>query len=750
MPHRTLTVTGSHLPVSPLGTDYLTVKRLSGREAINELFEYTLELRTRDDNQRSAVAVQANMSAANVKRSGRNQYGNPVGGFAGMEGFVSKATADQGGSPGSNWDLASVIGTPLRVAIECDGKVDGSSFGVDMVRQIGAVLPARIGAFTRYLHGLVVRAEYSGVEGRSAWYTLTVRPWAWLLTQTNNYRIFQQRSPIDTIAEVLAAYPYRVEWRLSQSYPRLDYQVQYDESDWDFVRRLCAEYGLNVWFEHSEQEHVLVLADSLSAFAPMDSAAYQTVFCYPPDLKLQEEYVHRFDPSFRHTVGQVVLSDFVFKSPTADLSVAAQSPALTAWDDLTLYDWQQGDFVATEGEDEGAAKAERALQARRQHAQRCVGAGNLRGLQTGRRFTLANHPSEAANRSWLVLAQDLTLAEIASESQGARGFSASVRFEVQADTVPLVPEPRPKPLADVQTATVVGPFGREMWTDAFGRVKLRFHWHRDDPANETSSCWVRVLEPWAGAEYGGVHVPRIGQEVLVDFIGGDPDMPIVVGRVHNPSQMPPWELPSQYVLSGVRSKELDGTRANRWLMDDTPNEVQVQLASDHLDSALSLGHVTRVVGTSGRADFRGRGLELRTDGHGVIRAQSGVLVTTYGRIHGEQYVTDLAETAGLFKGAQAQQAQFAQLAIDHKADERALDETVQARLKQQNSEIVGDGERAELTQAQAVLSSPAGVALSSTDSTVLAARDVALSAGQDVSVSTAARWLASVGHGVKT
>lgn len=418
MPHRTLTVTGSHLPVSPLGTDYLTVKRLSGREAINELFEYTLELRTRDDNQRSAVAVQANMSAANVKRSGRNQYGNPVGGFAGMEGFVSKATADQGGSPGSNWDLASIIGTPLRVAIECDGKVDGSSFGVDMVRQIGAVLPARIGAFTRYLHGLVVRAEYSGVEGRSAWYSLTVRPWAWLLTQTNRYRIFQQRSPIDTIAEVLAAYPYRVEWRLSQSYPRLDYQVQYDESDWDFVRRLCAEYGLSFWFEHSEQEHVLVIADSLSAFVPMDSAAYQTVFCYPPDLKLQEEYVHRFDPSFQHTVGQVVLSDFVFKSPTADLSVAAQSPAVTAWDDLTLYDWQQGDFVAGEGE----AKVERALQALRQHAQRCVGAGNLRGLQTGRTFTLANHPSEAANRAWLVLGQELTLAEIATESQGARGL----------------------------------------------------------------------------------------------------------------------------------------------------------------------------------------------------------------------------------------------------------------------------------------------------------------------------------------
>ena len=721
-PHRTLTLTGSKLPVSELGTDYLTVKRFSGHEAINELFEYTVALRTRDE------------------------YGNPVGGFAGMDGFISKASADQGGSPGSNWNLASVIGTQVHLAIECDGKVDGADalFGVDIMRYAGELLPARIGAFTRYISGIVTRAEHSGVEGRSALYTLTVRPWLWLLSQTRNSRIFQQRSPIDTISEVLAAYPYRVEWRLSESYPKLDYQVQYAESDLDFVLRLCAEYGLNYWFEHTRDAHVLVIADSLSAFVPMASAAYQTLYTYPPNLKLQEEYVTQFDPTYRHTLGQVVLADYAFKSPLAQVSADSADPAPTAWADLQRYQWRQGDFL----EGEGQRKADLGLQAERQQAQRCFGVGNLRGLQTARTFALANHPSELANRRWLLLGQKVTLEEIATESQGARGFSARTEFWVQPDTVPLRPNLRAKPIADVQTATVVGPAGREMWTDRFGRVKLRFHWHRNDPANEQSSCWVRVAEPWAGQEYGGVHIPRIGQEVLVDFIGGDPDMPVVVGRVSNPSQMPSWELPSQYVLSGVRSKELDGSLNNRWLMDDTTGEIQVQLASDHQDSALSLGHVTRVVGTSGRADFRGRGLELRTDGHGVIRAQSGLLLTTYGRIHGRSHVTDVSETLGLLKGAQAQHKMFAQLAIDHKADERGLDESVQAQLKQQNEEVAGSGALAELSAPHLLASSPAGVALASEQNMQVVARDVALTSGQDVALSVGQRLWATAGRGV--
>ena len=212
--------------------------------------------------------------------------------------------------------------------------------------------------------------------------------------------------------------------------------------------------------------------------------------------------------------------------------------------------------------------------------------------------------------------------------------------------------------------------------------------------------------------------------------------------------MPSWELPSPYVLSGVRSKELDGSLNNRWLMDDTTGEIQVQLASDHQDSALSLGHVTRVVGTSGRADFRGRGLELRTDGHGVIRAQSGLLLTTYGRIHGRSHVTDVSETLGLLKGAQAQHKMFAQLAIDHKADERGLDESVQAQLKQQNEEVTGSGDLAELSAPHLLASSPAGVALASEQNMQMVARDVALTSGQDVALSVGQRLWATAGRGV--
>ena len=212
--------------------------------------------------------------------------------------------------------------------------------------------------------------------------------------------------------------------------------------------------------------------------------------------------------------------------------------------------------------------------------------------------------------------------------------------------------------------------------------------------------------------------------------------------------MPSWELPSPYVLSGVRSKELDGSLNNRWLMDDTTGEIQVQLASDHQDSALNLGHVTRVVGTSGRADFRGRGVELRTDGHGVIRAQSGLLLTTYARLNAARHVMDGSETLGLLKGAQAQHRMFAQLAMDHKADERSLDETVQAQLKQQNEEVAGSGDLAELSAPHLLASSPAGVALASEQNMQVVARDVALTSGQDVSWSVGQRLWATAGRGV--
>lgn len=198
------------------------------------------------------------------------------------------------------------------------------------------------------------------------------------------------------------------------------------------------------------------------------------------------------------------------------------------------------------------------------------------------------------------------MSEIAPES-GKTLFEVKVRFLVRPDTEQVRPDRVvKKPLARPQSAVVVGPEGKEIWTDEYSRIKIRFHWHREDPANENSSCWVRVTSPWAGSNYGGIQIPRIGQEVIVDFLNSDYDVPYVASRLVNPDHMPLWELPSQRALSGFKSKEIGGARNNHLVMDDTPNQIQVQLTSDHGLSQLNLGHITRIPDPAGRKDYRAK------------------------------------------------------------------------------------------------------------------------------------------------
>ena len=670
----TLTATGVGLPVSEYGTSYLHVHSLTGREMVNGLYEYSLTLRTRDE------------------------YGNPVGGFAGMAGYISKASAEQGGSPGSQWDIQSIIGTQVDVAIQADGRSIWANTAEVLEAVNDYLLPNQsttditdptqsTNPRNRHISGIVTRAEYTGVEGSSALYTLTLRPWAWLATQTRNSRIYQHTSPIDIIKTLLAELPYRSEWRVTSSYPVLDYVCQYNESNYDFIHRLCAEYGLNYWFEHNEQGHTLIIADHLGAFAVQPSTAFQNIWVYPPNLKLAREYIHTFDTAHSLTTGQVTLADYQFKTPQATLSATAHNPWDTRWNEFEVYEHTQGDWI----DEQGQHKAHIRQQAHRQHAVRMSGAGNLRGLHVAHRFTLHNHPSEVANRSWIVLATQTTFTEVAPEAMANQAvqFTCEVNFTVQPDTEPVRPDPVVKPEAALQTATVVGPEGQEVWTDQYGRVKVQFHWHRGDPANELSTCWIRCANTWAGNEYGASHIPRIGAEVVVDFMSGNIDMPLIVGRVNNPEQMPPWSLPTQYVLSGFRSKELAGQGKNQLIMDDTTSEIQVQLGSSTALSQLNLGFVTRIPDTGGRADYRGQGFELRTDGYGAIRADKGLYITSYGRANARAHIKDMNDTVGLLKGARSQHKSNAQLAIDHKADERAIDETVQSQLKAMNEDVAG-------------------------------------------------------------
>ncbi|WP_312967044.1 type VI secretion system Vgr family protein [Acinetobacter gerneri] len=725
---------GKALPESEYGTPYFWFDSLSGSDKINELFEYQLVVKVRDE------------------------FHNPAHGYAGLEGYVPKQLAQNGGSPASDLNLQSLIGTEIAVAVRLDGlKPDFSGLGNINDISGDSTYQSNLNG-TRYFRGLVNRVEALAVRNRHAMYKLTLVPWVWLLTKTSNYRIFQYKTVLQIIEEVLQPYPYPVDYRCSQSYAALDFQAQYDEDDYSFIHRLMQEHGINFHFEHSQNQLTFVISDHNAAYKEMEATGYRNLSIYPPNQRFPDtaEYIEHFEPVQQLVSGKVQLSDYQFKQPS--LVQSAQDQFL--WDhdyaEQEIYEWQQGDFLsADEG---GQNKAKSRVEGLYQHGYRAEGQGKLKGLQTGYRFNLDNHPNSESNRGWLVLGTQITIQDISQEKADNQFYDSNVRFLAQPDEQILRPDlTRSKPQGHPQTATVVGPAGEEIYTDQYGRVKVKFHWDRlgaqaqdegADTGDGTNTCWLRVSTAWAGNHFGTIHLPRIGQEVIVDFFNGDPDMPFVSGRLTNPEQMPVWELPSQKALSGIKSKELGGSQANQLVMDDSKGQVQVHLRSDHQASELNLGYITRIPDPKGRKDFRGEGFELRTDGHGVIRSNKGLLITSQGRGNASGFVKELNEAALVLDTAYQQHLNLAQSATEHKNQDRDDQaETVKA-LKQLNSAVTGGqakGKNSELTDPQLVLHSSTGINIASEKSTQIANEEhIALTAGQHVSLSSGNGLFASV------
>jgi len=284
-------------------------------------------------------------------------------------------------------------------------------------------------------------------------------------------------------------------------------------------------------------------------------------------------------------------------------------------------------------------------------------------------------------------------------------------------------------LADYPFAADKRPSEASVHTDALGRIKIQFPWDRCGQKNQNSSCWVRVSSDWAGNQLGAMQLPRVGQEVLVSFLGGDPEQPIVSGRLYNQANQPPWRLPGQQALSGIRSRELSagggngaGGRSNHLILDDTEQKIQAQLRSDHQHSQLGLGHLSRIEDHEGRRDERGEGFELRTDGHGVIRAKDGLLISTQGRPGARGHAKDMGETTNRLHEGQRQHGSLGELAQQHRAQEGsgADQAEVAASLKAQNEAIEGkgaEGKFPELSEPHLVLASPAGIESSTAGST---------------------------------
>ncbi|MDH6168253.1 type VI secretion system secreted protein VgrG [Variovorax boronicumulans] len=703
---RTLAV---HSPAIPLvlGRPALEPVRLSGREGLNSLFDYELLLKTPD--------------ALNLGASGA-----------------------------ADFDLDSFIGREITCSIQLDGS------GRFLPGAVGASVDG-IGAGVRQINALITDAAMWGEEGRHIQYRLALRPWLHLATLTTDCKIFQNKTVVEILDELLADYDFAVDKRLIETYPQRDYQTQLNESDFDFFSRLCQEWGISYFFEHGEDKHRLVLIDNMGAYRKNASAAYQEVEYHAPGWKADAEYVHSFVPHNQLTSGRYATRDYDYTRPRADLSAGRNDPRPTGQADGEVYQWHAGQAgshyaqpragraEANDPQGEGRQLALLRMQALRTHGARARASGNLRGMVPGSSFALRKHPRQKANAEYLILDTRLLIEDVALDSQvqgAAPDRGQRWKVEVDFTAHPMAEPLRPallqaKPFTHgPQSALVVGPEGQNLWTDELGRIKVQFPWDRLRQKNQHSTCWIRVSSPWAGNQLGGVHIPRIGQEVIVDFIGGDPDLPVCTGRLYNQTNLPPWELPGQSALSGFRSRELTpeggnsaAGRSNHLVLDDTPAKIQVQLKSDHQHSQLSLGHITRIEDNAGRKDPRGEGFELRTDGHGVVRAADGMLITTEARMDALGHAKDLGDAIQRLTLARDLVEGQSDAARTSQAQIKGDQDAVAKALKQLNDAIKGTGGNPEtghfpeLADPHMVLATPSGMALTSGGSTHIASTE---------------------------
>jgi type VI secretion system secreted protein VgrG len=702
MTNRTLSVICPAIP-ERLGQTALIPQKLIGHEGMNTLFDYQLVMTT------PHTLTHLWSDAANFKR----------------EAFV---------------------GHIITVNIALDGN------GV-----------AQFGAGQRHINALITKATLLGEQARQTQYVLTLRPWLSLAQLRTNTRIFQDKTVIEILDDLLSDYPFSVDKQLIETYPKRDYQTQYNETDFQFLTRLCEEWGINYYFSHSEQQHQLVLIDNMGAHKKSPSRAFEKIQFLPPNQVTDEETIHQLMLSEKLTSGIYTARDYDYTRPQANLTATQTQVRDTQFNQQEVYTWHTDTHfsqpkagpqkTSNDPHAEGDFIARRRMEALHAAGQCVQGQGALRGLVPGHIFTLVKHPCESANIDWLVLTTHIDLEEVASASSTqAQSFKVQTSFElVPSATMYRAPITCKKPNTNgPHVAVVTGPEGQTIWTDELGRIKVQFPWDRQGNRDEDSSCWIRVASPWAGNQMGAMHLPRIGNEVIVHFLGGDPDLPICTGRVYNQAQQPPWTLPSQHALSGFRSRELstnaseNSGRSNHLVMDDTEGKIQAQLRSDHAHSQLSLGHIARIETTSGRQDTRGEGFELRTDAQGVIRAKKGLFITSEGREGAHGKSADISETIQRLAAAQ-QQHQVMANGATHTAQQ-----TVAAVLEQQLMDLketpsTTHDTSAAIAQPHLLIASPAGIETSTAQSTHIASdQHTALTTGAHLSFSAGKSWVATI------
>ncbi|MBT2866324.1 type VI secretion system tip protein VgrG [Chromobacterium violaceum] len=693
-------------------------------------------------------------------------------------------------SPDGQIELKSLLGHPARIGL----------------------MNAEAGEDVRC--GVISQARLLSSDGGFSRYGITVEPPFALLRHRRTSRVFQDMTVPDIIKQIIsehqAANPafarvQTLDIKVDAAQPSRSYCLQYKESDFDFIVRLMHEEGFGWRFEHvdddSPQVRLVVFDDAFS----LPAASVPSVHFHRADATEEQDGLTDWQAARQIVAGGVALASYDYQptstSHSSDTSQVDQGQAGQALQSsLTHYD-APGLYYASDADQLGRY-AQLRQQAHDLQAKTFTGSGAVRGLQAGAWFRLDDHPAHqgdsAEQREFVVTGQRIQArnnlpGDLAQQLQAIAprlGLQAAdptaapyqTEFQAQRRGIPLTPAyadtPHAKPTSlGSQTATVVGPAGEEVHTDQHGRVKVQFHWQRQEEhptigagMDDKSSCWLRVAMPSAGAAWGHQFIPRIGQEVLVNFIEGDIDRPLITGVLYNGSHPTPdfsgaGSLPANKTLSGIKSKEHQGGSYNELLFDDTPGEVRTKLSSEPGKTQLNQGFLTHPR-SEGKAQPRGEGFELRTDHHGAIRAAHGLLLSTeaqngasgkqLAREHAQSQINSalsLAQVLG--ETAAGQLADTMETGPDEIDPDNAKDGAKEkghlahlaSALKswEAGTNTNGGGE-VPGQQPVIVLSAPAGIAsLTEQSQTLAAGQNLDLIAQRDSNHTTGRRWLHNVG-----
>lgn len=446
--------------------------------------------------------------------------------------------------------LKSVRGTEaLSRLFRYEFEMTSEDPAIDFTRIVGESVTARIelgdGSTSRYVNGIVTSFSQHDSDPRLWLYRAVVEPTFWLGTRQADCRIFQDQSVTDILETVLGELgvsDYALE--TTGSYAAREYCVQYNESAFDFLSRLMEEAGILYFFRHEDGKHTLVLADDADAHAACPGADQATYKPTTPGRREEEDTVFQLAYSERVATDKFAQRDYNFETPSTDLTSTAEGEGTGSA--MEVYEYPGG-YTA---KDAGDTASDIRLQEFETPVKELSGRSSVKGFVAGHTFALIWHEREAMNADYLI--RELSLRADADSYENS--------FVAQPATHPFRPPRttrRPR-IHGGQTAVVTGKSGEEIWTDKYGRIKVQFHWDREGKKDENTTCFVRVAQAWAGKSWGSWFIPRIGMEVVVSFLEGDPDRPLVTGCVHNGENMPPYTLPADQTKSWIKTNSSKG------------------------------------------------------------------------------------------------------------------------------------------------------------------------------------------------